>query len=241
VGINPLNKGGDFILKKFFAALLVLSLFLFGVPAIAKTQPLNIQINGVNVLSDSNYVKGNQAMVDAKVFFQVLNQPYIVSNGKVKVKSNGKTVATKMYKGKRVANLNDLAKAVESVKVTYFKQENLYYVLALPKGVIQLTPAVPKMGEHWARPQDMPLGPIYGVYNGKLVFLEQMPSQEFFTKGKSIVNLDGMRGYPSPAINHTNIEFQPHGHEGYEVPHFDIHHYFISPQEQDRIGSEHAH
>lgn len=37
----------------------------------------------------------------------------------------------------------------------------------LPKDVIQLSGVVPTMGEHWANPADMPIGPIYGVSNGK--------------------------------------------------------------------------
>ncbi len=30
-------------------------------------------------------------------------------------------------------------------------------------GTVQPTPAIPGMGEHWANPGDMPLGPIYKV------------------------------------------------------------------------------
>ena len=44
--------------------------------------------------------------------------------------------------------------------------------LGLPEGTIQLTPCVAGMGQHWANPQDMPLGPIYGVLGDELVFVE---------------------------------------------------------------------
>ncbi|MGO4888044.1 hypothetical protein ACJ2A9_09825 [Anaerobacillus sp. MEB173] len=50
--------------------------------------------------------------------------------------------------------------------------------------------------------------------------------------------MDGMRGLPSPLINHTNIEFLPEGHEGFEVPHYDIHHYFVTPSERDAIEGD---
>ena len=93
------------------------------------------------------------------------------------------------------------------------------------------------MGEHWANPQagDLPTGPIYGVYNGKLVFLEYMVAQEDFVKGINHANVSGMKGVPSPAVVQMDIEFQPHGHEGFEVPHYDIHAYFITEEEQQAI------
>jgi hypothetical protein len=33
----------------------------------------------------------------------------------------------------------------------------------------------------------------------------------------------------------TDVEFQPNGHPGFEIPHFDIHMYFISDEEQQEI------
>jgi hypothetical protein len=50
----------------------------------------------------------------------------------------------------------------------------------LPEGVVQLSPTVPGMGEHWGNPADMPLGPIYCVHEGKIVCLEFMIAQEDF-------------------------------------------------------------
>lgn len=224
-------------MKKIFIGISILAVMMCGVAVYAKTPPPSIQINGVDVHSDVNYVKKGEVMVDVFEFFQVMNQEYEVDNEQSEITTNGVVVEAKVSKGKLVANLNELAEATGSEKVTFFEEENLYYVLALPEGVIQLTPEVPKMGEHWARPQDMPIGPIYGVHDGKLVFLEQMPPQELFINGENIINLDGMRGYPSPSIEQTDIEFQEHGHEGFEVPHYDIHHYFITDEEQSKIGT----
>ena len=199
-----------------------------GVSVYAKTEPPTIQINGVDVISDANYVKSGVAMVDVDAYLHLLKKSYSINKSKTKISVNGKKVSVKKHKGKLVADLKKLVHATNGEKVTHFKHDNLYYVFDVPDGVVQLTPVVPKMGSHWAKPEDMPTGPIYGEYKGKLVFLEEMPSQEFFKNGESIVNLDGMKGLPSPGIDHTNIEFQAHGHEGFEVPHYDIHHYFIS-------------
>lgn len=103
----------------------------------------------------------------------------------------------------------------------------------LPEGVVQISPTVPAMGEHWANPADMPLGPIYCVHQGKIVCLEFMIAQEEFTAGKSWPELVGMDGLPP--VNHTNISFEAEGHEGFEVPHYDIHMYFLSPEEVAKI------
>jgi hypothetical protein len=100
---------------------------------------------------------------------------------------------------------------------------------SVPEGTIQLSGVVPAMGEHWGNPADMPLGPIYCVHGGKIVCLEFMIAQEAFAAGESWPDLSGMEGLPP--VDHVSIGFEPQGHEGYEVPHYDIHMYFLSPEE----------
>lgn len=112
-------------------------------------------------------------------------------------------------------------------------RESLPGADTLPEGVVQVSPVVPGMGEHWANPADLPLGPIYCVHEGKIVCLEFMISQEDFAAGKSWPALTGTDGLPP--VDHTNIGFEPHGHEGYEIPHYDIHLYFLSPEEMATI------
>jgi hypothetical protein len=109
-------------------------------------------------------------------------------------------------------------------------------VETLPEGVIQISGVVPAMGEHWADPATLPLGPIYCVHQGKIVCLEFMIAQEEFTAGKSWPMLAGMEGLP--AANHTHIGFEPQGHEGFEVPHYDIHMYYLNPEEVAQIQPE---
>lgn len=105
--------------------------------------------------------------------------------------------------------------------------------LGLPPGTIRLTPCVPGMGEHWANPADMPLGPIYGVHEGRVVFVEIMPSQEDFANGVSWLDvLHPISGY---AIDHVDFEFVDGGHEGYEINHYDIHAYFMTHEEHGQI------
>lgn len=106
-------------------------------------------------------------------------------------------------------------------------------VSILPKDAVQLSPSVPLMGEHWGNPANMPPGPIYCVHDGKVVCIEYMISQEDFVKGKSWPALKGLTNLPS--ISHIDIGFNPNGHHGYEIPHCDMHLFFISPEEKALI------
>ena len=50
--------------------------------------------------------------------------------------------------------------------------------LALPADAVKLTDVIPQMGEHWANPAQLPLGPIYNVYKGEVIGLEYMWSED---------------------------------------------------------------
>lgn len=102
---------------------------------------------------------------------------------------------------------------------------------ALPEGVIQISPFIPGMGEHWANPKNLPFGPIYCVMNGRVTCMEYMISQADFAAGKSFEQLrPWFAGAEQPAVDHLEFNFEPHGHEGYKVPHYDLHMYFVSPE-----------
>ena len=101
---------------------------------------------------------------------------------------------------------------------------------SLPELVVQVSPFIPGMGEHWADPVNLPLGPIYCVMNGRVTCMEYMIAQEDFAAGKSFEQLrPWLGGAEQPAIDHMEFNFEPNGHEGYEAPHFDVHMYFVSP------------
>ena len=104
-----------------------------------------------------------------------------------------------------------------------------------PPGVVQISECVPTMGEHWANPQDMPMGPIYTVYRGQLISIEYMPSQADFAAGKSWNDLTFRYWGQQLAIDHADIDFLPEGHEGYEVPHYDMHFHLMTHAEDREI------
>lgn len=104
-----------------------------------------------------------------------------------------------------------------------------------PPDVVKFSGCVPYMGEHWARQEDWPLGPIYTVDQGRLVSIEYMPAQEALENGQSWDNLTFRYQGTPPAIDHANIDLMPHGHEGYDVPHYDMHFYVVSRDEERSI------
>lgn len=95
----------------------------------------------------------------------------------------------------------------------------------LPAGVVQISPCVATMGEHWANPHNLPFGPTYGVFNGQIVFTEVMIDQKSFEAGRGWRNI--LQPLSGHAIDHVDIAFNPRGHEGYPIPHYDIHAYYV--------------
>jgi hypothetical protein len=107
--------------------------------------------------------------------------------------------------------------------------DRLPTVRDLPRGVIKVSPFIPGMGEHWANPKNLPLGPIYCVMKGKVICAEFMFAQKDILTGKPFERLRlGMKG-KLPPVDHVDLTYVPHGHEGYEVPHYDLHMYFVPP------------
>ena len=95
----------------------------------------------------------------------------------------------------------------------------------IPADAVLVSPCIAGMGEHWANPKNLPLGPIYGTYQGKVVFSEIMVSRKDFAAGTSYVDL--LKALPGYKIDHVDIEYLPYGHAGYNVPHYDVHGYYV--------------
>lgn len=102
----------------------------------------------------------------------------------------------------------------------------------IPANAVRVSPCVRTMGEHWAALRDLPTGPIYGVWQGKPVFTEIMVSVAQLQHGFSWANIRALPGYH---IDHIDFEFEPHGHAGFPVPHYDMHAYYVSPAAEARI------
>lgn len=105
--------------------------------------------------------------------------------------------------------------------------------LGFSADTVQLTPCVPRMGEHWARLQDMPFGPIYGARGERVLFVEVMIAQADFESGQSWQNV--LQSPGGQAIDHVDIHFEGQGHEGYEIPHYAVHAYYVTHDEERNI------
>jgi hypothetical protein len=104
-----------------------------------------------------------------------------------------------------------------------------------PEGVVQVSACVPTMGEHWAKPADLPQGPIYTVHQGRLIAIEYMLTQADFAAGKNWHDLTFRYWGQQLPIEHADVDFQPQGHEGFEVPHYDLHFYVVGHSEDREI------
>jgi hypothetical protein len=102
----------------------------------------------------------------------------------------------------------------------------------IPADALLVSPCIAGMGEHWANPKNLPLGPIYGTWQGKPVFTEIMIPLTQLQNGFSYANIHALPGYK---IDHVDFEFEPHGHEGLPVPHYDLHAYYVSTAVQATI------
>ncbi|MBV8530902.1 MAG: hypothetical protein JO104_06260 [Candidatus Eremiobacteraeota bacterium] len=102
----------------------------------------------------------------------------------------------------------------------------------IPADAVLLSPCIATMGEHWARLKDLPLGPIYGVWQGKPVFTEIMVSVKQLEQGFSYADVRALPGF---TIDHVDFKFEPNGHPGFLVPHYDLHAYYVTPAVQATI------
>jgi hypothetical protein len=102
----------------------------------------------------------------------------------------------------------------------------------IPADAMLVSPCIATMGEHWANLKELPTGPIYGVWQGKPVFTEIMVPLTELQKGFSYANIHALPGY---TIDHVDFEFEPQGHPGLPVPHYDIHAYYVTPEVQAAI------
>lgn len=103
----------------------------------------------------------------------------------------------------------------------------------IPAGFVMVSPCVQGMGEHWINLKSgmLPngvMGPIYGSENGKAIFSEVMVPVTTFQKGFNYRDLKPLPGYK---IDHVDVEYHPHGHEGMPIPHYDIHAYYVGHAE----------
>lgn len=95
---------------------------------------------------------------------------------------------------------------------------------AAPEAV-QISPHVPHMGQHWAVKDDLPVGPIYCVIEGRIVCVEYMFDAEDLVRGTDWTALPPR--IETPPITHIDVEFKPEGIDPRPVPLYQVHIYFV--------------
>jgi hypothetical protein len=126
--------------------------------------------------------------------------------------------------------------------------------VTVPEGYEQVSPVIPGHGGHWANLAEFgaqvqaqePIGPIYIIDGkGEVVAIEYMYSEDMLQE-VSIPTPEGAEVFealtPLPVgvtVDHVEIAFFLEGHpEIFEVPHWDIHFFFITQEEKAAITPE---
>ena len=110
--------------------------------------------------------------------------------------------------------------------------------LSVPEGYVQGSPVVPEMGEHWMNPDD-PSAPIYLVYEGKVIGIEPLWTEDMMMEvpGPPDETIRVLPSIPVGAtVDHIDVGWMTPGvHEGPPVDHWELHIYFITPEEKAAI------
>jgi hypothetical protein len=95
----------------------------------------------------------------------------------------------------------------------------------LPADATEMSDCVGALGYVYWNPKRLPFGPTYGVYDGKPIFEEIMISRADFERGTNFE--DAGKPVPPFPVDHVDIWFAPHGHDGFTQPHYDVLLFFV--------------
>lgn len=223
---------GEYIIKlKMKISILILAFsLLVSSPSFAQiTIPgvqVQIKLNGVEVLSPFNHLANSTTYVDVEVYARLVNATYEY-NPQTKVATvNGKIMENaRLVEGVPTVAIRPLVDATGGYyTIEWEGSTRTVHILDLPKGVEHLNPHAEDMVELWAKPSDLPKGPIFGV------------DQDFFIEGKSMDDLDGFRGKPTPAVNHVRFNYMKEGQPGLSKAHYNIHIFFVSNEKRKQLN-----
>lgn len=90
--------------------------------------------------------------------------------------------------------------------------------LGVPEGATIIEQCAPNRGTQFILPADIPHGPVYSVYQGKVIGLEYMIGKAELADN---VNFYGLPLY-NKMYDHLDIGLQSQGHAGFPEPHYHI-------------------
>lgn len=157
----------------------------------------------------------------------------------------GYFATTTINLGKQLTASQDRIKATEASSV-----------FQLPPNLVKISECVPTEGEHWMNPKNLPHGPLYGVYKGKVISIEYMflPSD---IGGAAVSKLNFPDTLKFMQQNNLTLDDYVHllgsgfdlfgfkytyftihwivAHAGLTVPHYDFHFYLVSKEEANQV------
>lgn len=101
--------------------------------------------------------------------------------------------------------------------------------IVLPTKAVRIQGCADRQGALYVEPQNIPVGPVFMVYDGEVIGIEYMLGKDEFLSGKSYESLAGL----DIKVNHARIGFLSAGHEGYASPHYHIFLYTV-PESVER-------
>ena len=103
----------------------------------------------------------------------------------------------------------------------------------IPSDATESASCVAGLGDVYWNPAKLPFGPTYGAYNGKAIFEEFMIAQRDFVGARNWQNIAvAIHNHP---VDHVDIWFAPHGHDGAPAPHYDVILFFVPHSEHMKI------
>lgn len=104
--------------------------------------------------------------------------------------------------------------------------------IQVPANATIVSQCEPGEGVQFVEPKNIPGGPVYNVWQNKVVGLEYMVSKDdLINLNKDISNLTTM----GAKFDHMNIGFVSHGHAGFPTPHYHIELFTIPESEANKI------
>lgn len=148
------------------------------------------------------------------------------------------------------------AKLYMTTKMGSVQQGVVEDTVKLPATAVKITECLPHMGDHWVEPANIPLGPYYVTYQGKVLGMEyminpeeipgntqsrmQLPEFEKFLANNNLTLGDYMKEFnlslPLQPLTYRSVHMHwSPPHPGFVVPHYDIHFYLVSDEELDAV------
>lgn len=106
--------------------------------------------------------------------------------------------------------------------------------LAVPEGAEVINECAKGRGKQYVLPKDLPMGPVYNVWDGKVTSIEYMPGQAEVLANENFMNLD----LENVKYDHINIGLLSQGHTGYPDPHYHVDVFTITAEEANAITCE---